>query len=44
MPKTYPFQKHTGQYENWFAENRWVYEAELRAVKALLPEADGAWK
>jgi len=38
MPKTDPFQKHTGQYENWFAEHRWVYEAELRAVRALIPE------
>ena len=39
MPKIYPFQRHTGQYENWFAEHRWVYEAELRAVKDLLPES-----
>lgn len=39
MPKTDPFERHTGQYENWFTEHRWVYEAELRAVKALLPES-----
>jgi len=39
MPKIYPFQRHTGQYENWFAEHRWVYEAELRAVEVLLPES-----
>ena len=39
MAKIYPFQRHTGQYENWFAEHRWVYEAELRAVGALLPES-----
>ena len=39
MPKIFPFQRHTGQYENWFAEHRWVYEAELRAVEALLPES-----
>ena len=39
IPKISPFQMHTGQYENWFAEHRWVYEAELRAVKALLPES-----
>ena len=38
MPKISPFQRYTGQYENWFTEHRWVYEAELRAVKALLPE------
>ena len=39
MPKIYPFQRHTGQYENWFAEHRLAYEAELRAVKALLPKS-----
>jgi SAM-dependent methyltransferase len=39
MAKIYPFQRHTGQYENWFAKHRWVYEAELRAVGALLPES-----
>ena len=39
MPKISPFQRYTAQYENWFTEHRWVYEAELRAVKALLPES-----
>jgi SAM-dependent methyltransferase len=38
MPKIHPFQKHADQYETWFERNRWVYEAELRAVKALIPE------
>ncbi|MCF8069666.1 MAG: class I SAM-dependent methyltransferase [Desulfobacterales bacterium] len=38
MPKTEPFQKYTNQYEQWFEENTWVYEAELKAVRALLPE------
>jgi SAM-dependent methyltransferase len=37
MPKISPFEKYTEQYENWFEKNRWVYEAELRAVKAMLP-------
>ncbi|MEE4604301.1 MAG: class I SAM-dependent methyltransferase [Desulfobacteraceae bacterium] len=40
MPKILPFQRYTGQYEDWFSDHRWVYEAELRAVKALLPESD----
>jgi SAM-dependent methyltransferase len=40
MPKILPFQRYTGQYEDWFSDHRWVYEAELRAVKALLPEGD----
>lgn len=38
MPKISVFQKHFVQYEEWFTGNRWVYEAELRAVKALIPE------
>jgi len=38
MPKISPFEKYAEQYEDWFVENRWVYEAELRAVKALVPE------
>jgi SAM-dependent methyltransferase len=38
MSKIYPFQRYAGQYENWFSEHWWAYVAELRAVKALLPE------
>jgi SAM-dependent methyltransferase len=37
MPKISPFEKYAEQYEEWFVKNRWVYEAELRAVKAMLP-------
>jgi SAM-dependent methyltransferase len=37
MPKIFPFEKYAEQYERWFTTNRWVYEAELRAVKAILP-------
>lgn len=37
MPKISPFEKHAEQYEDWFVENRWVYDAELRAVKAMIP-------
>lgn len=37
MPKISPFEKYAEQYEDWFEKNRWVYEAELRAVKAMLP-------
>ena len=39
MPKISAFQRYTGQYDNWLTENRWVYEAELRVVKAMLPES-----
>ncbi len=37
MPKISPFEKYAARYEEWFEANRWVYEAELRAVKAMLP-------
>ena len=37
MPRISPFEKYAEQYENWFEKNRWVYEAELRAVKAMMP-------
>jgi SAM-dependent methyltransferase len=37
MPKIFPFEKYAEQYERWFEKNRWVYEAELRAVKAMMP-------
>jgi SAM-dependent methyltransferase len=36
MPKIAPFEKYVEQYETWFVKNRWVYEAELRAVNAVL--------
>jgi SAM-dependent methyltransferase len=37
MPKISPFEKYAEQYERWFEKNHWVYEAELRAVKAIMP-------
>ena len=39
MPRISPFEKYAEQYESWFEKNRWVYEAELRAVKAMMPVA-----
>ena len=39
MPRISPFDKYGEQYESWFEKNRWVYEAELRAVKAMMPNA-----
>ncbi|MBL0712441.1 MAG: class I SAM-dependent methyltransferase [Desulfosarcina sp.] len=38
MPKTTPFEKHVDQYEMWFEKYPAVYNAELRAVKELLPD------
>jgi SAM-dependent methyltransferase len=42
MPKISPFEKYADRYDAWFERNRWVYEAELRAVskglfKVMLP-------
>jgi len=37
MMEKEPFETHTDEYEEWFEKNRFVYEAELRAVKELLP-------
>jgi len=37
MARTDPFQLFTAQYDQWFEENRFVYEAELQAVRSLLP-------
>ncbi len=38
MPKTEPFDKHLDLYEEWFVANRFVYESELAAVRALVPQ------
>jgi SAM-dependent methyltransferase len=37
MPRISPFERYADQYESWFEKNPWVYEAELRAVKAMMP-------
>ena len=37
MPKTQPFDEYFARYEEWFERNRFVYESELRAIRALLP-------
>ena len=37
MAQMSPFEENTRQYEEWFSQNPWVYQAELNAVKALLP-------
>jgi len=38
MPKILPFEQYTDKYENWFIKNRWVYQAELSAVKQFIPK------
>jgi len=37
MPKILSFEKYAEQYDDWFSENQWVYEAEIRAVKSMIP-------
>ena len=37
MPRIEPFERYTSRYENWFEDNRPVYESELRAMKANMP-------
>ncbi len=38
MARTEPFERHTAHYDDWFERNRFVYAAELRAVRSLMPE------
>ena len=37
MTLTSPFDDNTTEYEEWFDNNPWVFQAELQAVKTLLP-------
>ena len=43
IPKTEPFEKHSDAYDEWFEKNRDLYEAELEAIRQLIPppEAEG---
>ena len=36
--KIEPFERYGKEYDAWFDEHRHVYEAELRAIRALLPK------
>jgi SAM-dependent methyltransferase len=37
MPRISPFEKYADRYEQWFVQYRRVYEAELRAVRGMIP-------
>jgi len=37
MPNEAPFEAHTEEYEAWFEENKAAYEAELAALRGLVP-------
>jgi SAM-dependent methyltransferase len=42
MAKIEPFEKHSDRYDEWFEKNREVYQAELEAVRQVLPSSP-AW-
>ncbi|MDD5091780.1 MAG: class I SAM-dependent methyltransferase [Candidatus Wallbacteria bacterium] len=37
MPKIEPFENFTDEYDAWFSKNQDLYDAELKAVRMLLP-------
>lgn len=38
MPKVKSFEKHGDIYEEWFVRNKFAYESELQAIRAMLPK------
>ena len=38
MAKTEPFEQHTAKYDEWFENNKFVFESELQAIKQHLPK------
>ncbi|BCN93782.1 type 11 methyltransferase [Thiomicrorhabdus immobilis] len=41
MPKTQGYESHATTYDEWFDENPDIYQAEIEAIKKLLPEGKG---
>ena len=37
MPKTEPFEKYSDAYDEWFEKNRELYDAEVEAIRQLVP-------
>lgn len=42
MAKIQPFEEHTSQYEHWFEVHSLIYQAEVAALKLLLPPFERA--
>jgi SAM-dependent methyltransferase len=40
MPKIGPFEAYSDRYDQWFEKNRKVYDAELNAIRSLIPSPD----
>ena len=38
MARTEPFDKYLNDYEEWFKENKYVYESELEAIRNFIPK------
>lgn len=41
MPKTQAYESHAAEYDQWFDENPETYQAEINAIKQLLPKGKG---
>jgi len=41
MAKTQGYETHSDLYEQWFNDNQTLYQAEIQAVRALLPQGRG---
>lgn len=41
MPKIETFEKYSDDYDKWFEKNRNLYDAELKAIRQLLPQGEG---
>lgn len=41
MPKTKGYESHASDYDQWFDENLEIYQAEIAAIKTLLPAGKG---
>ena len=41
MPNTQGYESHANEYEQWFEDNPEIYQAEIKAIKQLLPKGKG---
>jgi len=41
MPKTQGYESHAYEYDQWFNENPEIYQAEIEAIRQLLPRGKG---
>ena len=39
MAKTEPFDKHLKEYEQWFDDNHFAFQSELKAIRSVLPSS-----